>query len=450
MILMTILTTLVIFPMIGLAVDGAILYWTKAKLSAAVDAAALAAARSLSVGQTIDEQRASAQAIGVQYLNANFPSGWMGVSTNFTTANIDPEETGTRTRTVAVTASATVPLYFMRLLGESSATVAASGQSSRRDLNLIMVLDRSGSMSASHSCGPMVAAAKNFMNNFAENRDRLGLITFQTAAADPPDVPPSLVFKTDITAKLDKLICNGNTSSAQALSLAYNQIHAIDEQGALNVIVFFTDGVPNGVVASYPPTPTTLCAVSKDASGNNSVGVGLISDSGGLYRVDQYVDTDQWNTALVDNKTCAFWSNPSRVSQDVLYIPSTDLYGNSTSSDFTGYTDAPSVYFDRSAGTSQLTTAGRDNASINATFDAARRIRKDLFDPSKQYKTVIYTIGLGLNAAGTKLIKAVANDPTSAYYDSTQPVGEFVAASDANGLNAAFQKIASEVLRLAR
>jgi Flp pilus assembly protein TadG len=442
---MTLMTALVLVPMIGLAIDGTILYWTKAKLSAAVDAAALAAARSLSVGQTIDAQRASAQSIGVQYLNANFPSGWMGVTTQFSTANIDPEEGTNRTRTVAVSASATVPLYFMRILGHASATVSASGQSSRRDLNLIMVLDRSGSMSTSHSCAPMVTAAKNFMNNFSENRDTLGLITFQTAAAYPYDVAPSSVFKSAITAKLNQLICSGNTSSAQALIFAYNQIHSIDQQGALNVIVFFTDGIPNGVVANYPPTTTTHCTIT-----NNSVGLGLLSDSGGLYRVDQYVDTNRSNTALVQNTSCAFWTRASNVAQDVQYIPSVDYYGNSTSSNTTHYTDAPSDYYNQTAQTSKLTTTGRDNASINATYDAARRIRKDLIDPTKQYKTVIYSIGLGLDAAGTKLIKAVANDPSSSYYDSTQTVGEFVAASDANGLNAAFQKIASEVLRLAR
>jgi Flp pilus assembly protein TadG len=36
---------LVVTPMLGLAMDGAVVFWAKAKLSAAVDAAALAAGR---------------------------------------------------------------------------------------------------------------------------------------------------------------------------------------------------------------------------------------------------------------------------------------------------------------------------------------------------------------------------------------------------------------------
>jgi Flp pilus assembly protein TadG len=47
MVLFTMLIALVIVPMVGLAIDGSIAFWARAKLSAAVDAAALAAGRSI-------------------------------------------------------------------------------------------------------------------------------------------------------------------------------------------------------------------------------------------------------------------------------------------------------------------------------------------------------------------------------------------------------------------
>jgi hypothetical protein len=49
-IMLSMMVAVVMLPLVGLAIDGSILYLVQAKLSAAVDAAALAAARSLSVG----------------------------------------------------------------------------------------------------------------------------------------------------------------------------------------------------------------------------------------------------------------------------------------------------------------------------------------------------------------------------------------------------------------
>ncbi len=48
---------------------------------------------------------------------------------------------------------------------------------------------------------------------------------------------------------LGTLQCGGNTGSAAALYLAHQQILSVKEPSALNVIVFFTDGVPNGYTA---------------------------------------------------------------------------------------------------------------------------------------------------------------------------------------------------------
>lgn len=52
---------------------------------------------------------------------------------------------------------------------------------------------------------------------------------------------------------LSLLKCGGNTGSAAALTLAHQQIKSVAEPGALNVIVFFTDGVPNGYSAGPLP-----------------------------------------------------------------------------------------------------------------------------------------------------------------------------------------------------
>src|SRR6202050_4243251 len=68
----------VVIPMLGLVVDVGILYSAKARLQAAVDGAALAAARALNLGQTTAEQAASAEQNAVNWFYANFPNGNWG------------------------------------------------------------------------------------------------------------------------------------------------------------------------------------------------------------------------------------------------------------------------------------------------------------------------------------------------------------------------------------
>ena len=77
LLLVTFVSTFFLIPIIGVCIDGAVLYWVKARLSAAVDATALATGRSLNVGQSDSAQISNALAIGQMYFTANFPTGVM-------------------------------------------------------------------------------------------------------------------------------------------------------------------------------------------------------------------------------------------------------------------------------------------------------------------------------------------------------------------------------------
>ena len=253
-----------LLPVVGLAIDAGVLYALKAKLSTASDAAAIAAARTLNVGLTLDEQQASAQTMAQSFFTANFRAGsW---ATTGQTVTVTVAETSFRTRTVRVVATLWAPQYFIRFLGFNSTRIRAEGTASRRDVNLIIVLDRSGSMTDSvangNACTTMRNAATNFVNMFAEGRDRLSLIAF--GGSYYAAFGPSVNFKTgagSLPTKISGLTCYGNTSTAMALWQAYQQLVTIAEPGALNLIVIFTDGYPNGVTANYP---------IKDQSDNSS------------------------------------------------------------------------------------------------------------------------------------------------------------------------------------
>jgi Mg-chelatase subunit ChlD len=254
-ILLTGVLLVLIIPIVGLAIDAGVLYALKAKLVLATDAAALAAARSLNLGLTLAAQEAAATGRAVTVYNANFPANAFYTKNNTVSASV--AENAYKTRTVTVNGQLDAPTYFMRFLGFDHTTVKASGTASRRDVNLVLVLDRSSSMSNANSCAIMKADAVQFVNMFSEGRDTIGLITFGSSIYT--GFRPSKSFKTVLAPNTDTLPnlinqiqCGGNTSSAMALNAAYNMIKTINQSGALNVILFFTDGYPNGVTGFYP------------------------------------------------------------------------------------------------------------------------------------------------------------------------------------------------------
>ena len=68
-------------PMIGLAIDGTILYISKTQLQGAVDGAALAAAKALSQTTETSDQLTAAKKTGATYVMLNFPPGYFFSST---------------------------------------------------------------------------------------------------------------------------------------------------------------------------------------------------------------------------------------------------------------------------------------------------------------------------------------------------------------------------------
>jgi hypothetical protein len=58
---------------------------------------------------------------------------------------------------------------------------------------------------------------------------------------------------------IGNIVCAGSTSSAKALWEAYSQLVTLNQTGALNVILFFTDGQPTGVVVDMPILPASPC-----------------------------------------------------------------------------------------------------------------------------------------------------------------------------------------------
>ncbi|MDJ0942143.1 MAG: pilus assembly protein TadG-related protein [Kiloniellales bacterium] len=123
----------------GLAFDAGRGYMLNARLSQAVDAAALAGGRSLSIGSGGDYK-----AVIKKYFKANLPDGYMGAEIPDPIIELkgDGDE-------IEVVATATVPTTLMRVLGSKSMKIDARAVVHRavKGLEVALVLDNSGSMS---------------------------------------------------------------------------------------------------------------------------------------------------------------------------------------------------------------------------------------------------------------------------------------------------------------
>ena len=122
----------------GLAFDAGRGYMLNARLSQAVDAAALAGGRSLNISHDGDYKD-----IIKKYFKANLPDGYMGATVP--EPKIKLLDNGDE---IEVTATATVPTTLMRVLGNKSIQIAARAVVHRqvKGLEVALVLDNSGSM----------------------------------------------------------------------------------------------------------------------------------------------------------------------------------------------------------------------------------------------------------------------------------------------------------------
>ena len=452
----TAMTLVFIVPMVGLAIDAGILYTVKGKLQMAVDAASLAAARALSRGNDDATQQSNATAEAEAYVLLNFPSGYFSVPTptfGVNNSGISIDESVANQRSVSVTAYVNAPLYFLRWLGTNSTTVSATATAVRRDVNVAIVMDRSGSLSISNSCTPLKGAAVSFVNKFANGRDNVALVTFATSSM--PDFPIADNFQTaspSVPTILNLVSCTGGTNTGQGLWEGYQQLVTLNQPNALNVVLLFTDGYPNTFTATYPIKASSSCTLKNPKTGVLAAGYSnpltqpttpsAIFGIMNSLATTQPVASDQTPgppAAQGGDAGCSYASNLQSVANDIQSIPTLDFWGNNMNSGYQPVT--------MSGGTISVIPMSVQNAGWNAADSAALRIRQSTTIPNIR----IFSIGLG-NSGGVPadFLERVANDPRGSNFDSNYPAGTYVFAPTSSDISDAFAQVASAILHLAR
>ena len=374
----------VLIAFLGLGVDLGFAFVTRANLSKAVDAAALAAMRNISQGQ------AQATAIAQSAFNTNYGSG-IGRDLSPPVLNVAITADANNNTVINVSATTSINTLFLRVLsGLKTLKITSNAQATRPKLIMSLVLDRSGSMNNNGGAQALPPAVENFLTYFDNNNDLIADVSFSSVSS--VDVKMGTNFLNPITKAVNKMAFGGATYSQGGLLDGQSQINGVAVAAGANVVkvaVFFTDGWANTVQNTLNCPPSTLLNFGGCAPPEAAVGW-----CSGI----SFMDPTNGNT-----RSCGATSFPSQMT----------------------------------GGSVSLTQTNIANDAMYRAVQVANSMRAQ--------GIAIYSIGLG-DKISQAFLQQVANDPASSTFDPNQPVGQAVFAATAADLQGVFQTIASEIL----
>lgn len=253
--LMVLAGMLTFFGVSGLALDTGQIFLDKSRLSRAVDAGALAAARVLRQGQELAQQQAVAVAAanGVVH-GANGDS----LRVAFGTGSVGEP-------TVTVTASRATRMNFLSVLGADQVTLRSQATAAVNPLDLVLVLDQSSSLVTNGGWPFLQPAARDFVKRFSDTYDKLGLVSFYVkAVAHQPLQQP---FTANLEASIAGLQPLLGTNTGDALKLALDEMQSSRVRpNTLRVVVLFTDGNPTSLSGGFGSTGAPRYVVLNNSS----------------------------------------------------------------------------------------------------------------------------------------------------------------------------------------
>jgi Flp pilus assembly protein TadG len=476
--------TFTLIPLAGLAVDFGVLYNVKGRLQRACDAAVIGAGSEVQRSTDVNDptQNAALQDAVLRFFNANFlPAPW--ASSQLTYSSSITQDATTKIRQVSVTATYSVPMLFMRVLHISNSQVGASAVANIRFVNMMIVVDRSGSVQRTGSPATIVADLQQFVATpatsiFVDGRDVVGLLSY--GSNYNLDFAPITNFQTagsNISTAINNIYfdTNNSTNTGEGLYQAWYQIAQLNQVGALNVILLLTDGRPSALTATWDASGATHCTDKTPKLGviNSPVTDGTPwqfpppagrPTDGVLKSFPVCAGAGCEPTTFVANSAgCKYFvdSNGSEVSQDISTIPNlvgpvSNIAGahvpwQTTFNSTTGYLTG--------GGTLVSNPTAIRYAAFNYADNVATAIRTDT-----TFRPVIYAIGLNFNTAtypneeplDADWLARVANDPD--YKNSVTNLPVFQAGQTPgkyynvtySGLGAALSDITSQILRLSQ
>jgi Flp pilus assembly protein TadG len=428
------LALIVLLGAAGLAVDAGLGYMSKARLDTAADGAAIAAGQAVTRGNDEATQTTNAKNAAKAFFAANYPAGFL----NSTATLAEPSITFDKgTVTIDIAAQAQVPVTLMKVLGFNVLNVATTAQSVRRDLDMAVIIDTTGSMAVDPKVPPAVqSAAITFLQQFDPITDRVALLHFAYGTVvDAPFNGDNRGFnRTAMNKAINNYTFSGSTNSSEAYWNALSQLKdTIKTPSSLRVIVFFSDGAPNSFASMFSTNSascgTTAGTVTSGDSPNTPTA---------LYRIDAV--SQKMGSPCYDNTA----------SNVIKQMPAFYNAHN------TSWLDDKTIPV-------QTNTPRVVGKTVNYTNvnNAARNVAEALANYARSQNIYVYTIGRGSELLtpqgangeiGEDILKCMANttDSLSRCYNPAQPVGVYCRALTTADLTPCFSKLASEILRISK
>ena len=415
-----------LFAFTALGIEVGRWYVVNAELSKAVDAAALIGAKNISNPYLNTED------LMADVGNANFSPGFLGTEGA-------PQITGTvgESGKVYVTASTNVLNQISRTLetqegveeGEFEKTqVTSFGAAQQRDVEIVMVLDKSGSMGwdGGQPIADLKVAAKSFLDFFelTQDNDKFGLITF--ASGVEVNFPLGHNFVDPMKDNIDGMYASGGTNAEDAIDQADGPNGFSDQTGVpgdekiQQFLIFFSDGNPTAFRGDFTRNGADYDAVGYAATWD----IKLMAPDTQF----QYLNVSQYRTGdgqVTSTTSCQTGVPAYGYASTKWWVLEDDQYG---------------IYNETYA--ANLNTTDPEKCNINRTSMAnyVSAITKQMaIDHAQELKDTgikVYTIGLG--GVDEEFLSGVASGPAFEYYTP-----------DSSDLKNLFQKIATNIkLRL--
>ena len=426
--IVTALAIVALFAFIALGVEVGRWYVVRAELSKSVDAAALLGAKNIS------NPYLNTETLMTDVVLANFSSGLFGTDGT-------PQVTGTvlAEGKVSVVASTNVLNKITKVVepeaGVPSGTYAktlvkSNSMAQQRDVEILMVLDKSGSMSGAMS--DLKDAAKSFIDYFqlTEASDRFGLISF--ASGVEVDYQMGSYFVLPMKNAIDNMTANGGTNTEDAIDQAdgpdgfTDQTGVSGDQRVQQFLIFFSDGNPTAFRGTFTRNGSDYDAVGYAADWD----IKLMDPNQQMsyLNVKQYPTGDGLSTSSTSCKSgypsTGYYNTKWWVLEDA-------VYGVNGYSEFLGvnYSDL-------------LNTTNPEICSLamwrgkNYVEAITKQMAIDHAQELKDTGIKIYTIGLG--SVDQSFLSAIASGPGFEFYTP-----------NSSELKTLFQKIATNIkLRL--